>query len=73
MLMIGVMPLPALTKSSLSGSGSGSLKVPSTPPRLTMLPGRPRFTRHGDTTPSSTFFTVMLMKPSGRSGSDVIE
>ena len=68
MLMIGVMPLPALTKRSFSGSGSGSVKSPSTPPRLTMLPGLPRFTRHGDTTPSSTCFTVMLMKPSGAIG-----
>ncbi len=38
MLMIGVMPLPALMKSSLSGSGSGSAKVPSTPPRRTITP-----------------------------------
>ena len=33
MLMIGVIPLPALTKSSFGGSGSGRPKVPSTPPR----------------------------------------
>ena len=39
MLMIGVMPLPALMKSSFSGSGSGSTKVPSTPPSRTMSPG----------------------------------
>ena len=31
MLMIGVMPLPALMNSSLSGSGSGSRNSPSTP------------------------------------------
>ena len=39
MLMIGVMPLPALMKSSLRGGGSGSTKVPSTPPRRTMFAG----------------------------------
>ena len=40
MLMIGVMPLPALMKRSAPGSGSGSTKVPSTPPRRTIAPGR---------------------------------
>ena len=39
MLITGVMPLPALTKSSFSGTGSGSTKVPSTPPRRTISPG----------------------------------
>ena len=41
MLMIGVMPLPALMNSSFSGSGSGSTKSPSTPPSETIAPGRP--------------------------------
>ena len=45
MLMIGVIPLPALMNSSFSGSGSGSTNSPSTPPSETMLPGRPRRTR----------------------------
>ena len=45
MLMIGVIPLPALMNSSFSGSGSGSTNSPSTPPSDTMLPGRPRRTR----------------------------
>ncbi len=45
MLMIGVMPLPALTKSSLPGAGSGRTKVPSTPPSLTTSPGLARRTR----------------------------
>ncbi len=40
MLIIGVTPLPALTNSSRSGSGEGSTKVPSTPPRRTIAPGR---------------------------------
>ena len=73
MLMIGVMPLPALMNSSLSGSGSGSRKSPSTPPRETIVPGRPRRTRYGDTLPSSTLLTVMLISPSGRAGSEVSE
>ena len=41
MLMIGVMPLPALMNSSLSGGGSGSTNAPSTPPSETIVPGRP--------------------------------
>ena len=45
MLMIGVMPLPALMNSSFSGTSSGSTKSPSTPPRPTSVPGRPRLTR----------------------------
>ena len=45
MLMIGVMPLPALMNRSLPGSGSGSRKSPSTPPSETIVPGRPRRTR----------------------------
>ena len=40
MLMIGVIPLPALTKSSFSGSASGSTKSPSTPPSRITVPGR---------------------------------
>src|SRR4029079_7731616 len=39
MLITGVMPLPALMKSSLSGSAPGSLNVPSTPPSRTIAPG----------------------------------
>jgi hypothetical protein len=39
MLMIGVIPLPALTKSVFSGGGSGMQKVPSTSPRNTIDPG----------------------------------
>ncbi len=45
MLAIGVMPLPALMKSSFSGTGSGSTKVPSTPPSRTRSPGLARRTR----------------------------
>ena len=45
MLMIGVIPLPALMNSSLSGSWSGSTNSPSTPPSETIVPGRPRRTR----------------------------
>jgi hypothetical protein len=40
MLMIGVMPLPALMKSIERGSGSGRTNAPSTSPRRTISPGR---------------------------------
>ena len=73
MLMIGVIPLPALMNSSFGGSGSGSTKSPSTPPSDTIAPGRPWRTRYGDTTPLSTSFGVIETQPSGRSGSEVSE
>lgn len=73
MLMIGVMPLPALRKSIRWGGGSGSVKVPSTPPRRTIAPGRAALTRKGETTPLGSSSGVMEMKPSGRPGSEVIE
>ncbi len=53
MLMIGVMPLPALMNSSRAGSGSGSTNVPSTPPSRTIVPGRTRVNRNGETLPPS--------------------
>ena len=73
MLMIGVMPLPALMNSILVGNGSGSVKAPSTPPSRTMTPGLAVRTKYGETLPASTSFGVMLMQPSGRPGSEVIE
>ena len=39
MLMIGVMPLPALMNSSRVGQRVGQHEVPSTPPRRTIVPG----------------------------------
>ena len=73
MLMIGVTPLPALMKSSFSGSGSGRTKPPSTPPSRTSAPGFAWRTRNGVTVPSSTSFGVMQMQPSERFGSEVSE
>jgi hypothetical protein len=73
MLMIGVTPLPALMKSCFSGRGSGSVNVPSTSLRRTIVPGLASRTSHGVTVPSSTSFGVMLIRPSGRPGSDVSE
>ena len=73
MLMIGVTPLPALMNSSFSGSGSGSTKPPSTPPRRTIAPGFAWRIRYGETVPSSTSFGVMQMQPSERLGSEVSE
>ena len=64
MLMIGVIPLPALMNRSLSGRSSGRVKSPSTPPSETIVPGRPRRTRYGETLPSSTFLTVIEIRPS---------
>ena len=73
MLMIGVMPLPALMNSRRCGSGSGSTNVPSTPPRRTIAPGRTPSNRNGETLPPSTSFGVIEMQPSSRRGSDVSE
>ena len=73
MLVIGVIPLPALTNNSLPGTARGSTKAPSTPPRRTIDPGRASRTRKGDTFPASTSFGVMAIHPSGRPGSDVSE
>ncbi len=73
MLMMGVIPLPALMNRSLSGSGSGNTKSPSTPPSETIMPGRPWRTRYGDTTPASTSLGVIEIQPSRRSGSEVKE
>ena len=71
--MIGVMPLPALTNSSRSGSGSGSTNVPSTPPKRTIVPGRTPPHRNGETLPAGTSLGVIAMRPSARSGSEVSE
>jgi len=66
-------PLPDKLLFITAGSGSGSLKVPSTSERRTIVPGRAWRTSQGVTTPSSTSLGVMLMSPSGRPGSDVSE
>ena len=68
MLMIGVIPLPALMNSSRRGSGSGSTKVPSTPPSRTIVPGFTRLKRNGETLPDSTSFGVIAMHPSRAPG-----
>ncbi len=73
MLMIGVTPLPALTNRSLRGKGSGSTNVPSTPPSLTIVPGRTRPFRKGETLPPSTSLGVIEMHPSSRPGAEVKE
>ena len=74
MLMIGVMPLPALMNSSIAASGSGSVKSPSTPPRRTIVPGCASRTRNGDDLPLGRRASgVMQISPSGRPGSEVSE
>ena len=67
MLMIGVIPLPALMKRSRSGISSGSTNVPSTPPSRTIVPGCASRTTYGVTAPDSRSFGVMLMKTVGTS------
>ena len=74
MLMIGVIPLPALTKSSRSGRGSGRTKVPSTAAEADdVARARASRTRYGETLPASTSFGVIAISPSGRPGSVVSE
>ena len=74
MLMIGVIPLPALMNSSFSGQLVGQHEVAlDAAERDDRCPGRPRRTRYGETLPSSTFLTVIEMQPSGRAGSEVSE
>ena len=73
MLMIGVMPLPAVMKRSRGGTRSGRVNTPSTPPRRTMSPGFASPVSHGETFPESTSFGVIVMHPSGRSASEVRE
>ena len=73
MLMIGVTPLPALTKSSRCGGESERTKSPSTSLSVTIVPGPASLARNGETVPSATVLTVMLRLPSSRSGSEVSE
>ena len=61
MLMIGVIPLPALMKRIFSGTGSGITNEPSTPPSRTIVPGVAFLTKCGETLPSGTSFGVMQM------------
>ena len=73
MLMIGVIPLPALMKIAFSGSGSGRQNVPSTSPRKTIEPGSACRVKYGDIFPVGTCLTVIETSPSGWLGSDVSE
>ncbi len=65
MLMIGVMPLPALIISAFAGSGSGSPNSPSTAPRKTCAPGVHPRVKYGDMRPPSTCLIVTLTRPCG--------
>ena len=70
MLMIGVMPLPALMKRSFSGAGSGSVNDALDVGELDdRRPGRHCLTEYGETAPSSTSLGVIEIMPSSRSGS----
>ena len=71
MLITGVMPLPAVISSRRPGGCAGSTKPPSTPPSRTIVPGRARVHRYGETVPDSTSFGVIAMQPSGLWGTEV--
>ena len=64
MPMTGVMPEPAVTKSSLPRAGSGSTKSPAACSRWTSVPGRASRTRWLLTLPSGTALTVIEIRPS---------
>ncbi|SKY04697.1 Uncharacterised protein [Mycobacteroides abscessus subsp. abscessus] len=73
--MIGVRPLPAVRKSTLSGSGSGRTNSPWGAANRTTVPGSSPLTRCVDRKPSGIALTVIAMVPSVRvrSGTDVSE
>ena len=73
MLMIGVIPLPALMKTILSGIGLGRVNSPSTSLRRTMSPVLIVPTRYGYTVPDGTSLGLTLTRPSTGSGSEVSE
>lgn len=73
MLTIAVIPLPALTNSSFSGSGSGRANTPSTSLSRTMSLGAISRPRKGETVPVGTTFGVTLIRPSSECGSAVNE
>jgi len=69
----GVMPLPAVRKSRRGGSGSGRTNSPSGRLSLTIVPGAARRTRWFETRPPAIALTVIVIRPSARSGGDEIE
>jgi hypothetical protein len=71
--MIGVIPLPAEMNKSFSGTSSGRVKSPSTPPSEMIVPSRALSVRNGETVPSSTFLIVIEMMPYSLAGSLVSE
>jgi len=73
MLITGVTPLPAVRNSSFGGTGRGSTNQPSGWVSRRSTPGAILPTRCGETAPSGTALTVIVMQPSPRSGADESE
>ena len=73
MPITGVMPLPAVTNSTLAGATSGSTNSPAAWPRCTSIPARARRTRWVLTAPSGRAVTVTAMQPSSRFAGQVSE
>ena len=71
MPMTGVMPLPAVTNSSFSGTGSGSTNSPAGGPIRSSVPTGVCWASAPDTAPPGTAVTVMAS--SGSPGRDVAE
>jgi len=69
----GVMPEPAVRKSTFAGGGSGRVKAPCGAASLTTVPGSRPLTRCPDRKPSGMALTVMEMRPSPCSGVEVRE
>ncbi len=73
MAITGVIPLPALMKSSFSGGGLGKAKSPLGFASRTMVPGATPLTRCDDRKPSGVALTVMVMCLAPRCGTEVSE
>ncbi len=73
MPITGVMPLPAVRKSTLAGVAGGSTKSPAGWSSRIRVPGAARWTRWLLTLPPGTAFTVIVIRPSLRSVGEVME
>ncbi len=70
MPMTGVMPLPAVTNSSFSGTGSGSTNSPAGGPIRSSVPTGVRCASAPDTVPPGTAVTVTASTAVVRAGGD---
>ncbi len=65
MPMTGVMPLPAVRKSTLAGAGVGRVKSPVAWSSMTSVPGAVARTRWVETLPSGIALVVIATHPAG--------